>query len=472
MHYNLAESLHGLFRTSPKASHNMAVPAVRVIVDGDSDKVYKRGEKVTGRVILAVEEEQKIESLKIVFAGNCITKTSRPFHVNGGENLPSRREFEEKIRLFNQEKIVIPETFLTPKKYTWTFEFIFPESTEPRYKRLAHGANYLKEPHPLPPTFQLKTNVPGGAAQISYFVQARLTVAGSREVKRCRIVLPYHPTPGVDQPRDARCTSVVLYGQTWKPSKGVGYDAQKVVTKVLSKVLRPSSNSPRIIPSMLYPERIAPGQHIPIAISLHNARDAINESQEGCIIDSLSISISTYSTTMCGHSVTQPEDVVSKHVTCIAKSNMNQSVSFNSTVDLTYSFRLIDDIECVPTFKTYTITRRYALGISVGIKYGNQHFMVRSSTPLEIVPRVRRNILPPTLEDEDIDPLPLYAPREPSKEFAPDYESIFALSRALPSSNSLAPTYSRGSSFLPSVSESSTLSIGMSTPASEIELLF
>jgi hypothetical protein len=79
-------------------SKNMAVPAMRVIVDGDSSKVYRKGDTVTGRVILVVEEEVKIQSLKMVFAGNCVTKTSRPFHVNGAENSPSRREFEEKIR--------------------------------------------------------------------------------------------------------------------------------------------------------------------------------------------------------------------------------------------------------------------------------------------------------------------------------------------------------------------------------------
>jgi hypothetical protein len=433
----------------------MAVPALRVLIDGDSDKVYRRGDTVTGRVVLVVDEAEQIQSLKMVFAGNCVTKTSRPFHVNGGEDSPSRREYEEKFRLFNQEKVIISEsTLLAPKKYMWTFEFTFPESTEPRFKRLSRGANYLREPHPLPPTFQLKTNSFGGAAQISYFLQARLTLSESRGVKRCRVLLPY------------------LYGQAWKPAKDAETATQKAVKKAFTKVSRRAlaNDRPRIIPSLLYPEMVAPGQHIPISLVLRNTRDAVNEAQGKCVIDSLSISISTYTTTMCGQSVTQPEDVVSKHITCIARTNMNKPALFGTTVPLTSNFRLIDDMECIPTFKTYTITRRYTLGISIGLKHGNQHFVVRSNTPLDILPRRLRNLSAPALDDgEEFEPLPLYAPREPSKEFAPDYESIFALSRTSSASTSLAPTYSRSSSYMSGMSGTSVSSTAASTPMSEIE---
>lgn len=452
----------------------MAVPVLRIILDGDSSKLYRKGDKVTGRVIVVVEEEAHIHSLKVVFAGNCITKTSRPFHVNSGDDSSSRREFEEKIRLFNQEQEIIPESRLRPKKYTWTFGFTFPENTEARFSRVTHGANYLKEPHALPPTFQLKTNAPGGAAQISYFVQARLTLGGSREIKRCRVILPYHPTTNLDTSRNAPCTSAVLYGQTWKP-KREAEDDQKTSKKVFGKVSRRvrSNSSPRIIPTLLYPEKVAPGQNIPISLIVRNSKDALNQAQGECTIDSLSIAISTYSTSMCGHSLTQPEDVVAKHVTCITKTNMNKSTFFGGPVSLTSNFRLIDNVECVPTFKTYTITRRYTLDISIGLKYDGQHFTVRSTTPLEILPRVPRDLLPPVPDEgEDIDPLPLYAPREPSKEFAPDYESIFALSRT-PSDGSslaLAPTYSRSSSYMSNMSGSSSVgSSAASTPTSEIE---
>lgn len=448
----------------------MTGPALRVIVDGDSERVFRKGDAVCGRVVLLVEEEEQLDSLKIIFGGNCVTKTTRPFHVNGGEESPGRNEHEEKIRLFNREKELAPKSTLAPKKYSWPFEFIFPDLTEPRYKRITYGANYLREPHPLPPSFQLKTNVPGGAAQISYFVQARLTFGKCKTVKRCRHLLSYSPSSPPGSQREARCTSTVLYGQQWKPSRDAKQGSS--VNKVLNKVRRASINSPRITPSLAYPESIAPGQHIPISISLRNAKDALNETQGECTLDSMSITMSTYSTSMCGHSLTQPEDVVSKHVTCIARININKPLKFNHTKNLTTNFRLIDDAECIPSFKTYTITRRYTLGITIGLKFGSEHFKVRSSTPLEILPRIPRDRFATRYEaSEECDPLPLYQPREPSKEFAPDYEEIFALCKTPSSANSLASNLSRISSYTSdgSLGPASVVFTAPSTPGSEID---
>lgn len=435
----------------------MVAPALRVFVDGESDKTYKKGDKVTGRVVLVVEEEVQVDTLKVVFAGSSITKTTRPLHVNGNTNTPTgRHEYEEKIRLFNRENELAVKTTLGPKKYMWTFDFAFPDLTEQRFKRLTHGVNYPREPHPLPPSFQIKTNAPGGAAQIQYFIQARLLLAGSKDTQRCKHILRYHPTPPGYRHREARIASAVLYGQTWKPNK----EKEPIANKTFSR--RHSSKSPRIVPVLMHPESIAPGQHIPLSLSLKNMRDATNEGQDECTLDSLSVTISTFSSIMCGHTFSQPEDVVSKHVTCIARTNMNKPLRFGESQTLTSNFRLIDDAECVPTFKTYTITRRYALNVSIGIKYGSQHFTVRSSTPLEILPRIPRDMFSPALEDgDDVEQLPAYKPREPSKEFAPDYESIYASS-----SHALSLVGSRSSSLF---SAASNLSTAASTPASELE---
>jgi hypothetical protein len=191
----------------------------------------------------------------------------------------------------------------------------------------------------------------------------------------------------------------------------------------------------------------------------------MNEAQAECTIDSFSVTISTYSTTMCGHTLTQPEDVVSKHVTCIAKTHMNKPIPLNKTRNLTTNFRLVNDAECVPTFKTYTITRRYMMSVTVGIKFEDQHFTVRHSAPLEILPRPPRS-LSPLVEDEEMEPLPMYTPREPSREFAPDYESIYALSRTSSTNGSLARWTTTASSV---TSGMSTPGSEPSTPASEVD---
>ena len=435
----------------------MAVPTLRVLIDGDSDRVFRRGDKVTGRVAFIAEEQTHIESFKLVFAGSCVTRTTRP-----SDDFHTRKDFEERIRFFNYEREVVPRSTLSPNKYSWTFEFTFPETTQQSYKRLTRGAHYLREPHPLPPSFQLKTSAPGGAAQISYFVQARLVLSGSKSTRKVKQILMYRPTSHENLPREPPLTTGVLYGQMWKPSRRS--DSRSTVDKVLR---RSSNKPPSIIPTVFYPEKIAPGQHIPLAISLLNSRDRTNEAQAECVIDSLSVTISTYSTTMCGHTLTEPEDVVSKHASCIAKTNMNKVIPFNKTRALTTNFRLVNDAECVPTFKTYTVTRRYMMGFTVGIRFEDQHFIVRHSVPLEILPRPPRSSLPPPLEEgEEAEPLPIYTPREPSREFAPDYNSIYALSRTSSTSGSLARWTTTGSSI---ASGSSTPATEPSTPASEID---
>ncbi|KAF1943195.1 hypothetical protein EJ02DRAFT_144652 [Clathrospora elynae] len=443
----------------------MTVSALRVIVDGDSNKEYRRGDKVTGRVILVVEEQAEVDSLKVVFAGSCVTKTTRPLHVYGNTDASPRCNYEEMIRIFVHEKELVPHSTLGPKKYSWMFEFVFPELTEQRYKRLVRGANYPREPHALPPSFQLKTSVPGGAAQISYFVQARLILSGSKETKRCKHTLRYHPIPPVDILRDAKAIPTILYGQIWKPTKEKKA-SWKAIRQMLSGVSM--SSSPRIVPTLHHPTQIAPGQHIPLSLSLFNSRDPLNHAQRECIMDSFTVTISTYSTTICGHSMTHPEDVVSKHVTCIAKTNMNKPIPFNQTRNLTSDFRLIDDMECVPTFKTYTITRRYALGVIIGIKFNDQHFTIRSNISLEILPRMPCELLPAPLEErENVDQLPRYTPREPEREFAPpDYDSTCALSRTPSSSKSLSLPGSRSSDLFSGASRQSTAA---STPVSEME---
>lgn len=435
----------------------MAVPTLRILIDGDSDKMYRRGDKVTGKVAFVAEEQEHIESFKLTFAGSCVTKTSRP-----SNDSHARKDFEERIRFFNCEREVVPRSTLSPNKYSWAFEFTFPETTQQSYKRLSRGSHYLREPHPLPPSFQLKTSVPGGAAQISYFVQARLLFGGSKGTRKVKQMLQYRPASRENLPREPNLTSGILYGQTWKPSRSD--ESRSTVDKVLR---RSSKKVPSIVPTIFYPEKISPGHNIPLSISLLNTRDRMNEAQAECTIDSLSVTISTYSTTMCGHTLTQPEDVVSKHVNCIAKTNMNKVIPFNKTRALTTNFRLVNDAECVPTFKTYTITRRYMMGVTVGIKFEDQHFTVRHSAPLEILPRSPHSLSALPLEaGEETEPLPMYTPREPSREFAPDYESIYALSRTSSTSGSLASWMTTASN---AASGSSTPATEPSTPVSEVD---
>jgi hypothetical protein len=240
-------------------------------------------------------------------------------------------------------------------------------------------------------------------------------------------VLPYHPRSH-NSALGTRIIPHVLHTQTWKPSA----ESRTIPHRVFSKLSRQDGSrnkTPRIVPTIHCPEKVSPGQTIPIFISLLNSHDPFNietKCENQCELDSMTVSIGTHTTSMCEQSGTYLEDTMSKYVTCARKSNMDRPISFGERVKLTNNLRLVDDIESVPSFETYTITRRYDLRIVVGIKYEGRPFTIRCTTTLQILPHEPRELIIPVHNncDIEVDPLPLYVSRESSRERAPDYYSI------------------------------------------------
>lgn len=434
-------------------------PDLRILVDGDSAKVYRRGDKVTGRVVLGLEDEEDVKALKISFSGTCTTTTTRPVYTpHHADGTQPMQRYQECVQLFHFEQDLLSACLLRSKE-SWSFDFKFPELTSSRYSRWQHGPKYLKSPHPLPPSFQ--TNTPGGQAVISYTLKATLTRSDTQDPLEAQEPLPYHPTPE-DIHLEPQIHTRVLYAQIWKPLS----TSRNAIDKAISKISRRNPTGrygPRIVPTIHYPETIAPGQNIPLYISLENTEMTEQVAASQCVLDSVTVKISTHTTSMCGQSASEPEDMMVKHVTCLNKTNINRNLPFGSKFKLANNFRLVDDAECVPSFKTYTITRRYDLNITIGLRYEGREFKVRCTTLLEILPRIPRELLPSMPEDEEaeIDPLPLYSPRESSREFAPNYESLYELGHSSSSETSLSYSRSRGSS----------LTSGVSTPATELEEL-
>jgi hypothetical protein len=146
-------------------------PNVRIIVDGDSTKIYRRGDKVTGRVMLVTEAGQRIESLTLSFMGAITTRTTRPFYVSGKDaDAPlSRRSYEDRVSLFKFEKELLSNCKVASTKNSWTFDFKFPDLASTKYSRWQHRRKYCRDPHPLPPSFQISTVPPNGQAMVRKF---------------------------------------------------------------------------------------------------------------------------------------------------------------------------------------------------------------------------------------------------------------------------------------------------------------
>jgi len=409
------------------------IPNLRISLNGDTTQAFREGDQVKGRLTLVLEQEELVKSVKIAFAGECTTKATRSLYVS--ENADSDKDYSKTVELFNTERTLVKDTKLASSKHSWEFEFTFPLQTEPQYSRWAHGKQFPRTPHPLPPTFQLRTDGPyGSTAEVSYFVQATLELPGKRKHQVTELV-GFLPN-STETTRQAQVRSRVLYAQTLKPGQQTQLDARTKFDKVFDKVRRhkESSTVPRIIPTIYSPDKIAPGQHIPLLLCLVKAN--IGDYPE-CTLDSLKVTLSTFTTSVCGQPLALPEDTVSKHVTCIAKSNLNQTIAYSTPTPLTHNFRLIDNAECVPTFSTYTICRRYTMSIALTLKCSvsdspPQTHTVTCTTPLEITSRLprleRRSSVASAENDDEVDPLPLYEMLEPLQELAPDYETLYSLS--------------------------------------------
>ncbi|KAF2276261.1 uncharacterized protein EI97DRAFT_378044 [Westerdykella ornata] len=446
----------------------MAVrPDLRVLLEGDTSRAYNEGESVKGRVTLVLGYEEEVKELKISFTGICTTKTTRPVHGDGtDQHTGSRREYEEDVTLFSFDRKLLPACTLAPGKYSWEFDFTFPKQTEAQFSRWQHKSRYPGLPHPLPPTFLMYTGEPCGKASISYYLQARLVLGGTCGTVKTTEMLGFLPS-AQNTPREPQIKSRILYAQALKTGQKEPRNTVKKIRTSVSRKRSGSASIPRIVPTMYFPQEVAAGQHIPILLSLSKA--SVGEHPE-CVLDSLTVTLSTFSTSMCGRLFTQPEDIVTKHVTCISKQSINQPISYSSPTPLTTNFRLLDDAECVPSFSTYTITRRYEMKVTVGVKCEGETFTISTTTPLQILPRRRLTALPHTGdEDEQVEPLPLYMPREPSNELAPDYDTLYSLSPSTSTVTSLTshPEGIGSSSFVSTVSTPATTA--PTTPESELE---
>ncbi|OCK85945.1 hypothetical protein K432DRAFT_255633, partial [Lepidopterella palustris CBS 459.81] len=408
-----------------------AAPLVSVVVDGDPRRVYRPGDKVTGKVYFVAEKQEHIKSLKLNFAGVCITTTSRQCYVAGNDGddsvSSSRRTYKAEAPLFNYEKVLMSGFTVAANKCSWSFEFTFPELTQARHSRWVHGSNYMKDIHQLPPSFHIYTNEPGGEAMIKYYIEAKLTRAGSKPNKASTHTLLFNNSARQSLP-EPRLRSHQLAQQTWK-STNLRLEKHTLTQKISHVITRnPELRTPciRLVPTLHCPETVTPGQRIPLSLSLKQIRRSpVDPESPRCTLDRLTVTISTYTRAICGGLACQPQDIVAKHRTCISRCDINLPITLDDTsVDLTHNFRLDDNAESIPAFKTYTISRSYILTAEICIICHGKHFQISSSTPLGILPRI------PDLyhrdHDELVDPLPLYTPRPPLPEHAPEYRDSMA----------------------------------------------
>lgn len=330
---------------------------------------------MTGRVVFVAEKQEQVKSLKLNFTGACITKTTRPFYVGENENYAvssSRRGYKEKVPLFNLERVLMTGCTAAANKYSWSFEFQFPENTQIRCSRWGHRSHYNRDIHPLPPSFYTYTNEPGGEATIKYSVQVKLIRGGLKANKRASYTLPFS-NPSRRHLHEPRTTSHILTTQT--SSSATTSPSKPTLTQKLSHLF--TRNSPakppgtHFVPTLHTPSAVAPGEIIPISLSLqpdHHHRppnpSVPTPATEPCTLTTLTITLSTHTHSTTGRLLSHPQDTLTQHNTCVSRHSLATPLPLDhpsSPVPLVRAFRLLDTRACVPSFATYTVARAYTL---------------------------------------------------------------------------------------------------------------
>lgn len=339
--------------------------------------------------------------------GVCITTiTGATYTAYNADKSRQNETFQDRTQLFRFEHDLLPVYRSSPNKGTCDFEFKFPESTRPGSPRWQQGSLYQDPSHPLPPSFHTKS--PEGSCIIAYFLQATLERSGSRGPLVKYEYLPYQPT-SEEIPGESSLYSRVLRAHTRSPSS----ENKKTVDKVFARLSSLSSNAARIVPTFYYPTKISPGQDIPLFLSVE--LNGLHDSSQ-CILDSVTVTISTYTTISCGPPDSKLERSTVKHVTCLSKANMATPMPFGKKVPLTNSFRLVDNAECIPSFDLRNVTRRYELLVTIGLKHGGHNLFMASTTAVEILPRQMRGSMTSGTGYEEIEEelLPAYSPIDPA----------------------------------------------------------
>ncbi|KAF2199944.1 hypothetical protein GQ43DRAFT_97422 [Delitschia confertaspora ATCC 74209] len=403
---------------------------LQVFIAGDPSRIYRPGDQVKGTVILVAQKQEAIKALTVAFKGTCITKLSKPVYVIDRDSdtaCSATTEYQERANLFVREQILIPACTIGANQYSYDFHFTFPALTEARQSRWTYASRYNNGPHALPPSFHIYTNSSGGRAFISYFIKAKLCRGVVKEAIRTMHMLNFLPSSPPEALLEPILSSRVSDTHIIKPAN-TEPEKRTAIDKVIHKIFhKPTARtpSPNFIATLHFPDKVAPGQAIPLSLTLKNVREPSAELvQAQCTLESLFVVVSTNTRALC-HRISGPlEDVVRKDVTCISRQNANIPLTFDAPTKLTHSLRLVEDAQSVPSFTTYSISREYTLNVSMRINYNDQKFTINSTTPLQILPRDERRSSVTRLprDPDDVDPLPLYTLREPPMESAPEYE--------------------------------------------------
>jgi hypothetical protein len=150
--------------------YNLRVVVERTDGDKISPRLFIPGDRVAGKVVLTLTEDENVESVVIDFKGKCQTKIV----TDNGQN---RRTYTYECVFFAQQRVLFKGPFkMRADTYEYPFAFQFPEKlnhTNGEFRDNNWAPTYSTNgPKPLPPT--CSTLGYNGICEIYYHLTARV----------------------------------------------------------------------------------------------------------------------------------------------------------------------------------------------------------------------------------------------------------------------------------------------------------
>jgi hypothetical protein len=395
-------------------------PSIKIFLDGRPNRIYFPGEKVSGKVVLTTRVQEEIKYIKVRFLGTSFTTMTRVLPGTAEDSeADNTKTWSESKPLFGYDRALVTKPFtLAANQYSWDFEFKFPSEADREYQT-AVGRHFTKDPHKLPPSFDSITEGRGGGS-VSYTIDVKIARSGiNRTDVKVSEILRFQREPIAYLPPRILPRFIPVQASRVKRSTGNSEPSSPNFVTSLGQKLDWRGPVARFSPMIYSPEAISPGQKIPIALSVRPIqRKATDVKIDGLVMTGLQIDLTTHTAIVCGGLLSRPQDTISQSVLCINRQNCNVPIPVDQTrVPIVSDFRLVDNNQALPTFKSYIISRFYVMTIRIALRWKSTTWNITSHSELEVLPKCAPGQL------EDVETLPPYTSEHDN---IPTYEEFLS----------------------------------------------
>lgn len=332
---------------------------------GDQSIIAFPGQQISGTITYSTKDQQDVESIAVTLKGKCARTVTGPEGVV---------EFYEKTKLFRVRELLFqgPSTIQQNTTYVWPFVLTVPDATQLELERQPGHVNhrFVDKPHALPPTMDV-TFSDRELVKIYYTLKVK-AVPHPRTFrtheKAIVVVLPPLETPSADKAASIRLR--MPGAQQW--ASAALRTQQPTMREKFNSVL---TGIPIQLPSLAYvvhlhmPMAATVWQRIPIAISVQLLKKSTAEhSRCKMVLQSLEFDLKSVTDLRSERGQSEDDVNIEADLECLPLLLARKFIPLDGTsVLVSEKLRLADlapeSKKLLPSLTTYTVSRRYMLGV-------------------------------------------------------------------------------------------------------------